>query len=78
VTALAKIGGLFALLRLGFILNLWHENLFTRKMNEKVAGSKEIKIRASLNESFANEEDLNSINTGDASSKEDFRDVFSF
>ena len=78
MTALAKIGGLFALLRLGFILNLWHENLFTRKMNEKVAGSKEIKIRASLNESFANEEDLNTINTAEASSKEDFRDFFSF
>ena len=78
MTALAKIGGLFALLRLGFVLNLWHENLFTRKMNEKVAGSKEMKIRASLNESFASEVDLNSINTAEASSKEDFRDVFSF
>jgi hypothetical protein len=28
VTALAKIGGLFALLRVSIILNLWHQSLF--------------------------------------------------
>ena len=59
VTALAKIGGLFALLRLGVILNLWHEHLFTKKMNEGEAGLKEKKIEqgANLNESFVNEEE---------------------
>ena len=32
VSAIAKIGGLFALLRLSIFLNLWHQSLFESKM----------------------------------------------
>jgi hypothetical protein len=33
ITALAKIGGLFALLRISFLLNWWHKFLFEKEMN---------------------------------------------
>ena len=35
VSAIAKIGGLFALLRLSIFLNLWHQSLFESKMKAK-------------------------------------------
>ncbi len=38
LTAVAKIGGLFALLRFAVFLNLWHRSLFTKEMNSKQLG----------------------------------------
>jgi hypothetical protein len=34
LTAIAKIGGLFALLRFSVFLQLWHHSLFVKKINK--------------------------------------------
>ena len=52
VTAIAKIGGLFALLRVSIVLNFWHKSLFVSKMNSK-SNQKKKKVEInSLNESL--------------------------
>lgn len=58
LTAIAKIGGLFALLRFSVILNLWHHSLFVKKMNI-LQGAKLVKSTAakiSLNNSMSMDE----------------------
>ena len=37
LTAIAKIGGLFALLKFSVLLQLWHQSLFVKKMNSNRA-----------------------------------------
>ena len=49
VAAIAKIGGLFAILRVSIVLNLWHKSLFESKMNSKLNQKKKKVENNSLN-----------------------------
>ena len=37
LTAIAKIGGLFALLKFSVLLQLWHHSLFVKQMNKNTS-----------------------------------------
>ncbi len=61
LTAIAKIGGLFALLRFAVILNIWHESLFVKEMNKNLVQDsieEEPKAMISLNKTVNTSEDI--------------------
>lgn len=77
LTAIAKIGGLFALLRFSILLNLWHQSLFDKKMNSGHQDAKAIGVvPASLNKSVIMDE-ASLVDDKEGESVRDFREIFS-
>ncbi len=77
LTAIAKIGGLFALLRFSILLNLWHQSLFDKKMNSGHQGAKVIGVvPASLNNSVIIDE-ASLVDEKEGEPVKDFREIFS-
>ena len=76
LTAIAKIGGLFALLKFSVLLQLWHHSLFVKQMNKNTSLFKSsTKALLSLNNESVLENRDSLVYEKETT---DFREMFSY